>query len=392
MNLVKILWFNKKGYDKMIKNNDYSLNLVESSKLSKKFLDSIADGIKNSMQMLRAKIDNCQLEITNMKKTWANIEMEEDKVWGVFSPVKYGNEMNPSDIEAEIAFLQLKLNEYVTEYDKLLLQIKELNVVKQYLMKLENVIVEISSNNMMNNVNEVIANEDILHKDNVKYDRLGIKLLKTQELERKRIARDLHDTTVQNLTSLIYKTELCEKYVDIDNIRVKLELEIMKKTLRTTIQDMREIIYDLRPMNLDDLGLISSVERYIDQAMRSSGIIIHFEVEEENFEFNKIVSSTLMRIVQEATNNAIKHSKADTLNISIKSDEENIILTIIDDGIGFDTKKFINNKHKVISNFGLSVMRERVNLLSGLFEIDSKKNIGTKITISVPISLNTEDM
>lgn len=376
----------------MIKNNDYSLNLVESSKLSKKFLDSIADGIKNSMQMLRAKIDNCQLEITNMKKTWANIEMEEDKVWGVFSPVKYGNEMNPSDIEAEIAFLQLKLNEYVTEYDKLLLQIKELNVVKQYLMKLENVIVEISSNNMMNNVNEVIANEDILHKDNVKYDRLGIKLLKTQELERKRIARDLHDTTVQNLTSLIYKTELCEKYVDIDNIRVKLELEIMKKTLRTTIQDMREIIYDLRPMNLDDLGLISSVERYIDQAMRSSGIIIHFEVEEENFEFNKIVSSTLMRIVQEATNNAIKHSKADTLNISIKSDEENIILTIIDDGIGFDTKKFINNKHKVISNFGLSVMRERVNLLSGLFEIDSKKNIGTKITISVPISLNTEDM
>ena len=373
------------------KNNSCSLSLVESSKLSKKFFDNMTHGINSDIQMLKAKINNCQLEIDNLRRILANIEMEEDKVWGVFSPVKFSKGMNPSDIESEVSLLLLKLNEYTSDYNKLMSQIEELNIVKQYVMKLESAIVEFSSGNNIVNINRDGKSHDI-HKDATKHDELGVKLLKTQELERKRIARDLHDTTVQTLTSLIYKTELCGKYVDIDNIRVKLELEIMKKTLRTTIQDMREIIYDLRPMNLDDLGLIASIERYIDQAMRSSGIIIHFEVDDEQFNFNKIVSSTLMRIVQEATNNVIKHAKADTLCISIKSDESIIILTIIDDGVGFDSKKFTNNRNKRTSNFGLSVMRERINLLSGDIEIESKKNNGTKIIITVPISSNGEDM
>ncbi len=373
------------------KNNSCSLSLVESSKLSKKIFDNMTHGINSDIQMLKAKINNCQLEIDNLRRILANIEMEEDKVWGVFSPVKFSNGMNPSDIESEVSLLLLKLNEYTSDYNKLMSQIDELDIVKQYVMKLESAIVEFSSGNNIVNINRDGNSHDI-RKDVTKHDELGVKLLKTQELERKRIARDLHDTTVQTLTSLIYKTELCGKYVDIDNIRVKLELEIMKKTLRTTIQDMREIIYDLRPMNLDDLGLIASIERYIDQAMRSSGIIIHFEVDDEQFNFNKIVSSTLMRIIQEATNNVIKHAKADTLCISIKSDESIIILTIIDDGVGFDSKKFTNNRNKITSNFGLSVMRERINLLSGDIEIESKKNNGTKIIITVPISSNGEDM
>lgn len=383
-----------KGYDKMKngKQNNGNISLVESSKLSKKLFDNLTDGINSDIQMLKAKINSCQFEIENLKKTLINIEMEEDKTWGVFSPVKLSNGMNPSDIEIEISLLMLKLNEYETDHAKLVSKIEELDIVRQYVMKLESAIVEISSRNNTCSSNKNIMKSDVLYKDSLMYDELGVKLLKTQELERKRIARDLHDTTVQNLTSLIYKTELCGKYVDVDNIRVKLELEIMKKTLRNTIQDMREIIYDLRPMNLDDLGLISSIERYIDQAMRSSGIIIHFEVEEEKFKFNKIVSSTLMRIIQEATNNVIKHSKADTLNISIRIDESNIILTIEDDGVGFDSNKFMNNSSKITSNFGLSVMRERVNLLSGDMSIESEKNDGTKIIITVPISSNAEDM
>ena len=92
----------------------------------------------------------------------------------------------------------------------------------------------------------------------------GMKILEQQENERSRIARDLHDSVVQVLTNLVHKCEICSKIMDVDGIRAKLELEIMSRNLREAISEMRNVIYDLRPMSFDDLGLTGAIENLID--------------------------------------------------------------------------------------------------------------------------------
>lgn len=222
-----------------------------------------------------------------------------------------------------------------------------------------------------------------------KQDVNGLKLLETQEIERKRIARELHDSTVQNLTNLVHKTELCTKLVDIDSIRAKLELQTMISTIKTTINDMRNIIYDLRPMSLEDLGLVITVKRYIKQFIDSSNCKVLLNVENEKKITSDIIDLTLFRIIQEACNNAIKHAHATVINIDLVYNDCYIDLVIKDNGCGFDKDVQTDREfgpNKSLSGFGLSMMKERVGLLSGEFELTSKINDGTCIKVRVPIN------
>ena len=106
-------------------------------------------------------------------------------------------------------------------------------------------------------------------KEDVKEERVDIKsglsILETQEKERKRIARELHDTTVQSLTNIVHKAEYCSKMIEKDPIQVKLELINMMNTMKNSIDEMRSTIYDLRPLTIDDFELISSIQRFVNQ-------------------------------------------------------------------------------------------------------------------------------
>lgn len=212
-----------------------------------------------------------------------------------------------------------------------------------------------------------------------------IKVLETQEEERQRIARELHDSPVQNLTLLVHKTELCLKLVDIDTIRVKLELQSMIDTIHDTINDMRSIIYDMRPMSLDDLGLVVTVERFVNQMReRTENIKYSFQVVNEEINLPSVVTLTLFRIIQEACNNAVKYAAATEISITIIYLAESIELEIKDNGKGFDLHKIGENENAKYSGFGLSMMKERVYLLSGEIQINTKIERGTVIKVYVP--------
>lgn len=213
----------------------------------------------------------------------------------------------------------------------------------------------------------------------------GIKILEQQENERQRIARELHDSTVQVLTNLVHKTELCSKIMDIDLIRAKLELEIINNTIRYTINDMRNIIHNLRPMAFDDFGLDITLERVVGQIKANTDIQIHVDVVGEKKPLSSVVSLTLVRIMQEACNNSIKHSQADNVYITFSYEDENVLLSIKDDGKGFDIKNTDISKDNQSKGFGVSIMKERAMLLSGEFKITSSKNKGTHIMVTVPI-------
>lgn len=213
----------------------------------------------------------------------------------------------------------------------------------------------------------------------------GIKVIQAQELERERIARDMHDGPAQNLSNLIIKTELCLKLLDKDVSRTRLELQTLKSLLRKTIDDTRRLIYNLRPMSIDDLGLVPTLERLIDKTNKQLDYNIELKTNSKANEINNpMLTLTLYRVAQEALNNIKKYSKATQSIIEINVLENYIELAIIDNGIGFD----INHIKLNLENnrgFGIAMMKERTSLLMGDFNIVSEIGKGTTLTVRIPL-------
>lgn len=360
-------------------------NISEISGRVDSFINDITDYLSNEFSVLNFKTDDTSMNLSNLQDELESNYFNENDSYNLYSPVDNNILNQKKHLKSKISLCELQLNEYKEDLERSNLNLQHLSEVKDYILKLENIITQKYKSNTNMNAYSVKNNEGKHEFDK------GLQILKTQELERKRIARDLHDSTVQNLTSLIHKTELCSKYVDIDGIRTKLELEIMKKTIRSTINDMREIIFDLRPMSLDDLGLIPTVERYTEQIMQNNDIKIHFTYMNDINNVYSIINTTLFRIIQEACNNVLKHAKASNIKINLTYNDSGINLYVEDDGIGFEVTDQIEETCVTNSSFGLSIMKERVYLLSGQIHIESKANQGTQIFISVPVNSYMEE-
>lgn len=231
---------------------------------------------------------------------------------------------------------------------------------------------------VMEQMDDFVPEEDI-------YDR-KLAILRSVETERQRIARELHDFTTQNLTAIVHKTELCKKILDNDPVRCKLELFTIGKTLRNIIDDTREMIYDLRPMSFDDIGFDITVERTLDKFNSFHKVKCSYIVEGEPYQIDSVVQITLLRVIQEACNNALKHADASVLEVKLYYLGTKIILTITDDGKGFDIDKIPETSRDDNSGFGLSMMKERVYLLSGKIEIKSGLGNGCSIVVTIPKS------
>lgn len=215
----------------------------------------------------------------------------------------------------------------------------------------------------------------------------SMKLLTTQELDRNRIARDLHDSTIQNLTMLVHKAEYCSRLVEIDQVRARLELQSMMEMIKATINDMREIIYDLRPMSLNNIGLVAAVDSYCVKMKKNNELDISLRVTGKEKDLSSIIRVTLYRIIQEACNNIMAHASAHKVIVSMNFEAEKVTLQVEDDGIGFDVTKVEehSDSNDELHGFGLSTMRERARLLKGTFSIQSQPGKGTKVEVSVPV-------
>ncbi|WP_099469808.1 sensor histidine kinase [Konateibacter massiliensis] len=210
-----------------------------------------------------------------------------------------------------------------------------------------------------------------------------IEILRSQEFERKRIARDIHDSVVQKLTNMIHKSEFIMKIMDQDITRAKLELMSMSNNIRSTIEEMRNIIYNLRPMALDDIGIDVIIERELLK-IKENGINVTYDVLGDNSNVDQIVQITLIRIIQEACNNAVKHSDFTEFCVKIVYNQDCVEVYIKDNGKGFEVLKTNDMVYESKSGFGLSMMRERVYLLSGLINFETGEDKGTQIYVKVP--------
>lgn len=210
----------------------------------------------------------------------------------------------------------------------------------------------------------------------------NLTVLSIQEEDRKRIARDLHDTSLQNLTHLIHQIELSGLYIDKDPLRARIELSIVNKRLKEIIEEIRNTIYDLRPMTFDDLGLKAAFENLIESINEDKKYEVELDLEDVSCETN-IILVTIYRIVQECLNNIVKHADATKISLICKKKNNNCYITIGDNGNGFKKEDYNREKH-----FGILYIKERIKLLGGKIRLDSAPEKGTVITMSIPLGTN----
>lgn len=212
--------------------------------------------------------------------------------------------------------------------------------------------------------------------DNLDYNMVVLNFL---EKERQRIAGELHDTSLQNMSHLIHNIELCSLYIDKDPMKAKLELLGISKGLKDTINEIREMIFDLRPMSFDDLGLKDTLERMFLIINHEKKIKIISDIDDIYSE-NQMTLLSIYRIINECVRNAIKHSNCSIIEVVLKEINNQYEISIKDDGIGFD----VENSYNKDKHYGLITMEERVRLCIGKIEINSKNNEGTTIKIIIP--------
>lgn len=203
-----------------------------------------------------------------------------------------------------------------------------------------------------------------------------IEVLVMQESERKRIADELHDTTVQDLVHLSQQLELATMYMNSDLNQTRLELVSAKKLIKKIIQDMRGTIYDLRPMALDDIGWNAALDKLKKDFKEKSDINVNFNVCNID-KLESIIRITIYRIICEACRNTYKHAKAESITVTMKRNGKSLILDIVDDGIGI-------GEYDETNHFGLSMIKEKVDLLSGKLAIITNER-GTNINIVIPV-------
>lgn len=222
-------------------------------------------------------------------------------------------------------------------------------------------------------VNEMIA-------DAKEKQRFGLKIIQAQEEERLRISREIHDGPAQMLANILLRSEIIDQAYRRGKIEESLdELKNIREMVSLSLKEVRRIIYDLRPMALDDLGLIPTIKKYIDTLQNyHQESKITFVSLGSNKRLMKDYEIGLFRLVQEALQNAIRHSKANLIEVKLEIHQTSVSLIVQDNGKGF------NPEDVKVDSFGLTGMRERVELIEGSMEIMTEIGKGTKVYVKVP--------
>jgi two-component system sensor histidine kinase DegS len=235
-----------------------------------------------------------------------------------------------------------------------------------------------------------ITEEELLNSTKEKYKRQMIEqkirstsLVKGQESERKRIARDIHDGVGQMLTAL--KLNIESIVPELLPEKEKGRLEEARKLISKTIVETRTITFNLMPNVLSDFGIVSALKQLAEQASKTSGANVVFICPNTFSRLDKNIEIGVYRIFQEAINNAVKYSQAKEISIELLLNDNYIYLNITDNGKGFNMKRpDLDSDHKKINN-GIYNMQERTNLLDGEFKITSTLGKGTKIWAKIPV-------
>jgi two-component system sensor histidine kinase DegS len=207
-------------------------------------------------------------------------------------------------------------------------------------------------------------------------------MINSQETERQRLSRQMHDGPAQALSNFIVQTEIAARLFEIDKERARTELENLKGAAMSTFQKVRNFISELRPMMLDDLGLIPTIKKYKEIFMDQHGVEVNLSINGHDRRFEPFLEVMVFRALQELMGNAVRHNHDQPVKVQINTqialDENQIKIAVSDNGKGF-------NPDEVSTGLGLKLIRDRIEILGGFYDIDTAVGQGCRVSLTIPI-------
>jgi two-component system sensor histidine kinase UhpB len=214
--------------------------------------------------------------------------------------------------------------------------------------------------------------------------RLSGQVLSAQEDERKRIARELHDDTSGSLARVLLNIEMCEELVPAEWSEVRAKISSTRSLCEQTLENVHKMIFNLRPTLLDDLGLASAMHWYAKNNLEPAGVQVQFESAANLGRLPPTVETAMFRIAQEAITNIVRHAHARHARIQLFCNKAKLGLVVQDDGCGFDASGVMRNSDSA-HRWGLFGIQERVAVLNGNFQVESRVGAGATLRVEIPL-------
>ncbi|MCS6909831.1 MAG: sensor histidine kinase [Anaerolineales bacterium] len=208
------------------------------------------------------------------------------------------------------------------------------------------------------------------------------RIVEAQETERQKLSRQIHDGPAQALSNFVLQSEIAMRLFERDPALARAELANMKTAAATALQKIRDFIFDLRPMMLDDLGLVPTVKRYVDAFKDKSGIPTTLTITGTERRLESVREVMIFRGLQELLSNVRNHAQATEVHVTLDTDDVRVRAIVEDNGRGFNPEILADSKQKTV---GLSALKERIELLGGALELDSQPGQGTRVVMDVPV-------
>ncbi|MCR4597524.1 MAG: hypothetical protein K5678_00660 [Acetatifactor sp.] len=315
----------------------------ETSRLK---LQSVLSALETEADPIAVRLEDYHNEIARLEKTLESLKEKCTDADLVFSP-------RSGKLAEEIKQKQAELDDIKKEVDQLQDRYDQIN----------------------NNIDMIV---DVLATDNdTDTNKNG---LLYQEQDRQRIARDLHDSALQHMSYLVTKLDACKAYIDKDPVKAKMELSIARHNLSDSIDEIRGVIYNLRPMALDSEGFHSLLIKFIEKFNEDKQYDITYDIE-DIFCDDQLILVTIYRMIEECFINIKKHADAYKIHLIVQEQIGQYYIYVEDDGKGFDPNTVFQNDKL---QFGIPILKERVALLGGTISIQSAPNAGTQIKILLP--------
>lgn len=236
-------------------------------------------------------------------------------------------------------------------------------------------------NFLSSSLSDVVAQMEAASKNKF----LSAAIIRAQEEERLRVSREIHDGPAQGIANVMLEASICERLMDVDKEEAKMSLQTLRRHLKECLSDVRQIIFDLRPMALDDLGLVAAVDQLVHQLHDRGLLTVTLTLEGVEVPLEAHVKAALFRIVQEGLNNVVHHANVSRASLRMLYTDTAVSILIEDKGEGFDAEAVMDPSQSEEEHFGVLGMRERAMIVGAQFVVSSKPGQGTRVHVRFPL-------
>jgi len=320
----------------------------------------------------------------SFKEVTLMIEQSQDEV-GKLTQRNAGITAHLQQIQSNIS--NMPPEEVQMAYDSALDAQQRLLVMRGQLDKLQNDRENLDRySNLLSQVQKASSSADVSSSASSNTESSNIEMIvNAQEAERQRLSRQMHDGPAQALSNFILQAEIAMRLLSVDVEQARDELNSLKASAMRTFQQVRSFIFELRPMMLDDLGLIPTIRRYVDSYREQAGIDVNLAISGTERRLEPYLEVMIFRALQELLGNSSRHSHAAMIKVYVDVSDSLVKVSVDDNGKGFSPDVIEKG-----NSLGLKIIKDRVNMLGGSFDIDSSAGKGTRVNFSVPAARYSE--